>query len=290
MDTKKFIEMTIIVIVSIILVTAVLVPIIGNASTGRTEAENEGATLFNLTKIGSSATANITITRAENETHDDLITTVTNGTDSQQIALVETYTEHGYIPNGIIYADNNVCVVLIGEGGLLEFWVEQGVLNGYMLNDPATITKTASGVEITSQAGATHTYPAPNWAYVPLSTGGYNSYANGTDVTIGSDFTDKVFMAMDSINQIACYNSNTTSGPATFNEDLDGTTLSGGSWTVGEGASAVTVNCNYFIAPNIYYENGGVDTPVMAVLFVIPLLLIVGIILMIVRGVGLKEN
>ena len=282
MDTRKFIEMTIIAIVGILLITTALIPVISSLPGNMEERTNEGSALVNMTKIAGNASATIEFTGGYDENTDSYDLYVLNGTDRQDIDLTGNLT-------GIIYADSNLCITLIQGSLTIAALGENPVVMGE-LGIPTTITKTSSGVTVASESAMfSQTFSNPEWAYVPLSTGKFSTYLDGTDVNTDGNFT-KVFYGMNNEARVACYNDMNSSGAEmTFLEDYSEGVLSGGDWSTNDNPPVV-VDVNMFIAPNTYYVEGSSASPVSALLFAIPLLLLVGIVLMIIRSVGLKQE
>lgn len=167
MEFKNTINGTIVIIVAVCLICGMLVPIIDGIASGEPGQTNEGAGWIRMNYDTSASTYTISLT----PTGDGV--SVTNGTDTQT-GSDET----------ILYADSNVAV-----------WIQDSAVNVLGQNtdgpqflqpeDTITITRTAEGVTIVSGEDSL-SFATPDWAYIPISSGNYGFFEDGTAVATNS--------------------------------------------------------------------------------------------------------
>lgn len=165
MNTQKFTIGVITLVIAVILVTGVLIPVISNAVSEGGEYTNENPT-FKFTKETENISVDMDINYVENSHALTL-----NANDVQEATLDDS-------GNAIIYVDNNIIV--------------------YISNSNLNILVKASGNVITENGGALqnsiyqhddvvdvgndYQSPAPEWAYIPDSTGEYGFYPAGAEI------------------------------------------------------------------------------------------------------------
>lgn len=153
------------IIVGVILTTGVLIPVISNAVSEGGEYTNENPT-FKFTKETENISVDMDINYVENSHALTL-----NANDIQEVTLDNS-------GNAIIYVDNNIIV--------------------YISNANLNILVKASGNVITENGGALqnaiyqhddvvdvgndYQSPAPEWAYIPDSTGEYGFFPTGAEI------------------------------------------------------------------------------------------------------------
>ena len=280
MNLTKAIQLVIIAAVGILLITTAMIPVLSDIPGESTEETNEGSSFVNLTKLTGSAEATVTYTGSYNSETDTIELYVLNGTDRQDITADNA--------TGFLYADNNMCIVVQNTRPLIIALKESTpVLTE--LSAPTVITKTASGITVTSEATSfTHSFPAPEWAYMPLSTGKFSSYLADTEVRTDGNFT-KAFYGSNNTARTVCYNGMDSSGAeTTFIEDYADGVLSGGDWATNTDPAVVT-DVMTFVAPNTYMAEGSGTSPVAALLAAVPLLCLVGIVVIIIQSIRSKE-
>lgn len=279
MNLTKAIQLLIVAAIGILLITTAMIPVLSDIPGESTEETNEGASLINLTKLTGSAEATVTYTGGYNSETDALEIYVTNGTDRQDI------TDSGV---GFLYADNNMCLI-IQQTRVMIVALKESTPVMEELSVPTVITKTASGVTVASETTAfSYSFPAPEWAYMPLSTGKFSSYLADTEVRTDNNFT-KAFYGINNTARTVCYNGMDSSGAeTTFREDYTDGVLSGGDWTTDTDPAVVT-DVMTFVAPNTYMAEGSGTSPTAALLAVIPLLCLVGIVVIIIQSIRSKE-
>ena len=164
METNKTVLILAALVVAITMTMGVLTPIIAE-STSDNHQTNEGAGWI---RFAYDSNENTSYTISINSSN----LTITNNTDTQ--------TPSGDSGNTILYADSNSSVwadsgtirVLGKSNGSSEYWTASADL---------TITRDSNGVNITDGTNDT-TYDSPSWAYIPISTGTYGFFQNGTAV------------------------------------------------------------------------------------------------------------
>ena len=164
METNKTVLILAALVVAITMTMGVLTPIIAE-STSDNHQINEGAGWI---RFAYDSNENTGYTLSINSSN----LTITNNTDTQ--------TPSGDSGSTILYADSNSSVwadsgtirVLGKSNGSSEYWTASADL---------TITRDSNGVNITDGINDT-TYDSPSWAYIPISTGTYGFFQNGTAV------------------------------------------------------------------------------------------------------------
>lgn len=280
MNLTKAIQLVIVAAIGILLITTAMIPVLSDIPGESTEETNEGSSFVNLTKITGSAAATITYNGEYNTETERAELYVLNGTD-RQVILSDTAT-------GFLYADNNMCIV-IQQTRPLIIALKESTPVMEELGAPTVITKTASGVTVASEATSfSYSFPAPEWAYIPISTGKFSSYLADTEVRTDDNFT-KAFYGVNNTARTVCYNGMDSSGAeTTFREDYTDGVLSGGDWTT-DTEPAVVTDVMTFVAPNTYMAEGSGTSPTAALLAVIPLLCLVGIVVIIIQSIRSKE-
>ena len=191
------------------------IPIYGSISVYTAEYDNEGGGDVRYNLLDSHGTFNITL----DSVNDEIV--AINGTNNQ------------VMDNGqFFYADNNFSVLLSETGDIILTGKQaDNTIATYMLLDtPVNVQRTGTGVIVTS-GDISYNYGAPLYSYVPLSTGKYATYYDGTEIITSTSLKDAF---IGNYAGATFYNS---MNDRNINMSLDKTIsedgkLSGGMWVI----------------------------------------------------------
>ena len=195
------------------------IPIYGSISVYTVEYDNEGGGDVRYNLLDSHGTFNITL----DSINDEIV--AINGTNNQ------------VMDNGqFFYADNNFSVYLSETGNILLTGkqADNTIATYHLLDTPVNVQRTGTGVIVTS-GDISYNYGAPLYSYVPLSTGKYATYYDGTEIITSTSLKDAFignYAGVTAYNSMNDCNIN-TSLDKTISEDGK---LSGGLWIVNSGA------------------------------------------------------
>ncbi len=169
MNTQKFTIGVVTLIIAVVLVTGVLIPVIGDATGGGEEYTNENPTI-KFVKVTENPSVNMDVIYVEN-TH---VLTL-NSNDYQEVTLNDRGQAIVYVDNNVtVYIeDSNMCIITKATG---EVTVDEGALSSAIYQHDGVV-----------DIGNDYHSPAPEWAYIPDSTGTYGFYPTGAEITTNSD-------------------------------------------------------------------------------------------------------
>lgn len=217
MDVKHIMTVIVTLIVCVTLTAGVLIPVIEDASGTVVTHENEGAESLRFTLA----------------TGDYLITMDADGTDAYIINGTDRQSLTDY--SGLIYADENVGVYVDWDSGTITVCgTNSNGIPGYTsITELVYIQKTSESVTISDGINTIGTFPVPSWAYIPMSTGKYGYFPNGTEITVPNG-TNVAYIS-ETFAGVMAYNNSVGMGngqeiPMTLSTDIIDNVLSGAKW------------------------------------------------------------
>lgn len=197
LNIKTFFTAVITLAIAIVFIVSGLVPALYDNMPSDTQTyENTGAGPLRFAKADSGFNLSYDVTEENGTT----TLTVTNGSDVQTCDIGTQLQNKDY---GILYADNNLTVFLDKYAKIHV--INQAVTDTssihYNPSWPLTISGSASYVRVNATGMSSITSPAPNWAYIPNSTGEY-AYYQDTGVVLNDEPTPYAA----SYAGISCYN------------------------------------------------------------------------------------
>ena len=210
---NKIVVSIVALLVAVVVFTASL-PIFASVSMETVSAENEGGGELRYILVDSHRQFSISLDEENG------VLTVTNGTDKQTITESDNF----------LYADSNFSILVTSDTIYLFGTGSDSQIVSTNLDIPVTVARVDGGVSVTDGVN-TYSFGTPAYAYVPLSTGGYASYPNGSEVTLDSSVKDAFIGGY--ANTTAYNGMNTGNYNLVLQKDQDGNVLSGGQWVAG---------------------------------------------------------
>lgn len=185
MDIKT-ISMTILAIAVAGVVLGASLPLVASIGTETVSVENEGAQWVRMAYVTDNSDYSFSVSIGDN-------VTITNGANTQT----------GEYEDMVIYADSDVAIFISGDDVIVTG--SDGENTDYrLLGDNFTVSRSSGSVSI--QDGDDNlAMGSPTWAYVPIGTGNYSSFANG-----GLERDSSPLVAVGSFAGVYCYNNYVT--------------------------------------------------------------------------------